>query len=352
MWVVGQRVVAEFEPELGLGTVIEVIGARMIEVSFPIAQVKRRYSQQVAPLRRLVLNPGQKVKSKKGKTLVISEVQEQDGLFRYKSEEGEKVWEHELEHLVEDTTPLSRFLTGDWGHAKNADLRQQAWSLRGKSLHPDTRGLIGSRVSLLPHQLGIASELARREFPRVLLCDEVGLGKTIEAGLIFSSLRALGRANRVLILVPEALEHQWLAEMYRRFQEMFSLVDEERCEQDMLSLGKSSFSMNQKVLCSISFLTENSERLMEAAQEKWDLLIVDEAHRLEWNEEEPSVEWEVIRLLSERSRGLLLLTATPQRQGIETQFGLLHLVDPDRFPNLAHFQEQQTKIQLVAANAK
>jgi ATP-dependent helicase HepA len=352
MWVVGQRVVAEFEPELGLGTVVEVVGARLIEVSFPAASVKRRYSQQVAPLRRLVLNPGQKVKSKKGQTLVISEVQEQDGLFRYKSETGEKVWEHELDHLVEDTTPLSRFLSGNWSHAKNADLRQTAWSLRGKSLHPDTRGLIGSRVSLLPHQLGIASELARREFPRVLLCDEVGLGKTIEAGLIFSSLRALGRANRVLVLVPEALEHQWLAEMYRRFQEMFSLVDEERCEQDMLSLGKSSFSMNQKVLCSISFLAENSERLMEAAQEKWDLLIVDEAHRLEWDEEEPSVEWEIVRLLSERSRGLLLLTATPQRQGLETQFGLLHLVDQDRFPTLQAFKSQNEKVQKVASYAK
>jgi len=352
MWVVGQRVVAEFEPELGLGTVVEVVGARLIEVTFPAAHVKRRYSQQVAPLRRLVLNPGQKVKSKKGQQLVISEVQEQDGLFRYISEDGIKVWEHELDHLVEDTTPLSRFLAGDWSHAKNADLRQQAWELRGKSLHPDTRGLIGSRVSLLPHQLGIASELARREFPRVLLCDEVGLGKTIEAGLIFSSLRALGRANRVLVLVPEALEHQWLAEMYRRFQEMFSLVDEERCEQDMLSLGKSSFSMNQKVLCSISFLTENSERLMEAAQEKWDLLIVDEAHRLEWDEEEPSVEWEIVRLLSERSRGVLLLTATPQRQGVETQFGLLHLVDPDRFPSLQAFKEQNAKVQQVASFAK
>lgn len=352
MWVVGQRVVAEFEPELGLGTVVEVVGARLIEVTFPLAQVKRRYSQQVAPLRRLVLNPGQKVKSKKGQQLVVSEVQEQDGLFRYISEDGIKVWEHELDALVEDTTPLSRFLSGEWSHAKNADLRQQAWKLRGKSLHPDTRGLIGSRVSLLPHQLGIASELARREFPRVLLCDEVGLGKTIEAGLIFSSLRALGRANRVLVLVPEALEHQWLAEMYRRFQEMFSLVDEERCEQDMMSLGKSSFSMNQKVLCSISFLTDNSERLMEAAQEKWDLIIIDEAHRLEWNEEEPSVEWEVVRLLSERSRGVLLLTATPQRQGVETQFGLLHLVDPDRFPSLPAFKEQHARVQQVAAFAK
>ncbi|MBM4304135.1 MAG: RNA polymerase-associated protein RapA [Deltaproteobacteria bacterium] len=352
MWVVGQRVVAEFEPELGLGTVIEVVGARLIEVAFPATQVKRRYSQQVAPLRRLVLNPGQKVKTKEGKVLVVSEIQEQDGLFRYKSEEGGKVWEHELDHLVEDTTPLSRFLSGNWGHGKTADLRQQAWELRGKSLHPDTRGLIGSRVSLLPHQLGIASELARREIPRVLLCDEVGLGKTIEAGLIFSSLRALGRANRVLVLVPEALEHQWLAEMYRRFQEMFSLVDEERCEQDMLSLGKSSFSMNQKVLCSLSFLTENSERLLEAANEKWDLLIVDEAHRLEWNEEEPSVEWEIVRLLSERSRGLLLLTATPQRQGLETQFGLLHLVDPDRFPSLLAFKEQNERVTQVANFAR
>ncbi|NBY19821.1 hypothetical protein EBQ74_06155 [bacterium] len=97
MWVVGQRVVAEFEPELGLGTVVEVVGARLIEVTFPLAQVKRRYSQQVAPLRRLVLNPGQKVKSKKGQQLVVSEVQEQDGLFRYISEDGIKVWEHELD---------------------------------------------------------------------------------------------------------------------------------------------------------------------------------------------------------------------------------------------------------------
>jgi len=106
MWVVGQRVVAEFEPELGLGTVVEVVGARLIEVTFPLAQVKRRYSQQVAPLRRLVLNPGQKVKSKKGQQLVVSEVQEQDGLFRYISEDGIKVWEHELDALVEDTNPL------------------------------------------------------------------------------------------------------------------------------------------------------------------------------------------------------------------------------------------------------
>ena len=70
--------------------------------------------------------------------------------------------------------------------------------------------------------------ISKREFPRVLLADEVGLGKTIEAGLIFSSLKALGRANRVLILVPESLKHQWMAEMYRRFNEMFSVLDADR----------------------------------------------------------------------------------------------------------------------------
>ena len=81
----------------------------------------------------------------------------------------------------------------------------------------------------------------------MLLADEVGLGKTIEAGLIFSSLKSLGRGERVLVLVPEALKHQWLAEMYRRFNEMFSLIDEDRSEQEELSQGTSAFAANQRI---------------------------------------------------------------------------------------------------------
>ena len=92
------------------------------------------------------------------------------------------------------------------------------------------RGLTGGRVDLLPHQMFIATQVAARLLPRVLLADEVGLGKTIEAGLILHRLHLTGRADRVLILVPEPLIHQWFVELLRRFNLLFSLFDEERCE--------------------------------------------------------------------------------------------------------------------------
>jgi len=352
MWQVGQRVTAELEPELGLGGVVAVVPPRWIDVTFPAVGVTRRYAQQGAPLRRLVLTPGQKVQGKDKAVHIISKAHEVKGLYRYEAEDGATLWEHELEGIIADETPLTRFYSGHWAHPNSFRLREQAWKIRAKSLEPELRGLVGPRISLLPHQLSIASDIARREFPRVLRADEVGLGKTIEAGMIYSSLRALGRANRVLIVTPEALENQWLAEMHRRFNEMFSLIDEERSEEEMLSQGKNAFQMNQRIICSLSFLEANPERLEEATGEEWDLLIVDEAHRLTWHKDEPSVEWEVIRLLSEQSRGLILLTATPQHQGVETQFGLLHLVDPKRFCDFDAFKEQIKHMGEVATLAE
>lgn len=85
-------------------------------------------------------------------------------------------------------------------------------------------------MQLLPHQLYIASEVARRHEPRVLLADEVGLGKTIEAGLILHQQLVSGRASRALVVVPDSLVHQWLVEMLRRFNLRFTLLDEARCQ--------------------------------------------------------------------------------------------------------------------------
>src|SRR5690606_31509505 len=90
-------------------------------------------------------------------------------------------------------------------------------------------GLAGPRVQLLPHQLYIADEVASRHAPRVLLADEVGLGKTIEAGLVLHQQLISGRVKRALIVVPTSLQHQWLVEMLRRFNLYFTLLDEARC---------------------------------------------------------------------------------------------------------------------------
>ncbi len=343
VWIKGQRVVAELEPELGLGLVIEIHGGRQIEIYFPAAEVKRRYASQGAPLRRFIISAGQKAKIEDGETFVIKSHTEEKGLIRYKGDKVE-AWEYEIEHVVHDSTPMAQLLTTHSDSPLAFNLRKKAWGLKASHSDPETKGLLGPRVSLLPHQFYVAREIARREFPRALLADEVGLGKTIEAGLIFSSLRSQGRAERVLILTPESLKHQWLAEMYRRFNEMFAVVDEERSTQEKISQGHTAFEMNQKIICSLDFLTDFPDEFEEATDVEWDLIIVDEAHHLQWAKDVPNPQWEMLKVLSACTKGLLLLTATPENHGMETEFGLLTLVDNERFPDFEKFKKDAKKM--------
>ena len=113
----------------------------------------------------------------------------------------------------------------------------------------------------------ILREVTSRQFPRVLLADEVGLGKTIEACLILQRLLAVGRAQRVLILVPESLIHQWFVELLRRFNLWFGLYDEGRCTADEAAEpGRNPFLSSQLALASTSFLAGNESRREQAIE--------------------------------------------------------------------------------------
>ncbi len=351
--VIGQRVLAQNEPELGLGMVVGIQGRNRVEVLFSAAGVVRQYAVHSAPIQRFILRVGQKAVHKNGEGFVITKIEFSENLYCYHgAKKGESVWEYELHHQLEDLGALNQFLLGRWSPHRSYDLRLQGWQLRSQSLDPEVRGLVGARVGLLPHQLYVSRQVASREVPRVLLGDEVGLGKTIEAGLIYCSLRSLGRAGRVLILVPDHLKFQWLAELYRRFSEMFTILDEERSEQEESSQETSPFAVNQRIICSIDFLLENPERLKQAAEVAWDLLIIDEAHHLQWDEEQPSDAWVTAKILADRAHGMLLLTATPRQKGLETQFGLLHLVDPQRFSEFADFRKEMEEIKTTAELAQ
>jgi len=181
----------------------------------------------------------------------------------------------------------------------------------------------------------------------------VGLGKTIEAGLILHHQLLNERAQRVLIVVPESLVHQWLVEMLRRFNLMFSIFDEQRCqnvdtEEASDTYSKNIFLSEQLVLCSLEFLTENKEQYQQALTGEWDLLIVDEAHHLQWTPEKSSTEYQLIEQLANKIQGVLLLTATPEQLGIESHFARLRLLDPDRFPNLETFIAEEENYQPIA----
>jgi ATP-dependent helicase HepA len=209
------------------------------------------------------------------------------------------------------------------------------------------RGLCGMRAGLIPHQLYIAHEVGRRHAPRVLLADEVGLGKTIEAGMIIHQQVLAGRAERILIVVPETLQHQWLVEMMRRFNLHFSIFDEERCIEAFAD-SDNPFDTQQYVLCSLDFLRKSRKRFEQALEGEWDLLVVDEAHHLEWSPEQPSREYQVVEGLAERTPGVLLLTATPEQLGRESHFARLRLLDSDRFFDYQEFVKEEEQYAPVA----
>lgn len=343
----GQRWVSDSEPELGLGVVMKVEFGR-VEIYFPAAREHRQFALKSAPLRRVRFQAGDSIKTHDGRSLDVETVEERQGMLYYLAADGE-ISEADLSDTISFSKPEDRLLAGQVDELRTFDVRVEALKRRAEMRQSSVRGFCGGRVDLLPHQIYIANEVAGRLVPRVLLADEVGLGKTIEASLILHRLHLTGRADRVLILVPEALVNQWFVELYRRFHLTFAIFDEDRCDAiETSEEGANSFLENQLVLCSTRFLAESPNRSQQAQDAGWDLLIVDEAHHLEWSAEGPSPAYALVETLTAKIPGLLLLTATPQQLGPEGHFARLRLLDPNRYADLGQFLTESEHYEEVA----
>jgi ATP-dependent helicase HepA len=343
----GQRWVSDSEPELGLGVVMKAEFGR-VEIFFPAAGEHRQYATKTAPLRRVHFMAGDTVTTHDGKSLEVESVEDRKGMLYYIGTDRE-VSEAELSDTISFSKPEDRLMAGQIDELLAFDVRVEALKRRAEMRQSPVRGFSGGRVDLLPHQMYIASEVAGRLVPRVLLADEVGLGKTIEASLILHRLHLTGRAERVLILVPEPLVHQWFVELYRRFHLTFSIYDEDRC--DVLETeeeGINPFLESQLILCSTTFLASSPSRAQQATEAGWDLLIVDEAHHLEWSPETVSPSYSLVENLASKIPGLLLLTATPQQLGPEGHFARLRLLDPNRYADLGQFLAESEHYEEVA----
>lgn len=345
--VPGQRWTSDSEPELGLGIILRV-EARRVEILFPAAAEQRLYSLTSSHLRRVAFREGDRIRLHDGTELTVQGVREQDGLLAYEAE-GRTVPESGLADTISFSSPKERLFAGRTSDLRTYALRQEALAVWSGILGSPVRGFVGGRIDLIPHQLSIAVEVCSRLAPRVLLADEVGLGKTIEAGLILHRLHLTGRAGRILILVPEPLVHQWFVEMLRRFNLPFSIFDEERCASiEEHQPGINPFLENQLVLCSLGLLTGNRRRAAQSLEAGWDMLVVDEAHHLEWSREGAGIGYRVVESLARITPGVLMLTATPQQLGPEGHFARLRLLDPDRYADLDAFLEETTGYERVA----
>ncbi|MBW7981473.1 RNA polymerase-associated protein RapA [Enterobacillus tribolii] len=351
-FTLGQRWISDTESELGLGTVV-ALDARMVTLLFPAIGENRLYARNDSPITRVMFNPGDTVTSHEGWQLKVEEVIEDNDLLTYvgvradTGESGVALREVLLDSKLTFSKPQDRLFAGQIDRMDRFALRFRARKYQSEQFRLPWSGLRGMRASLIPHQLHIAYEVGQRHAPRVLLADEVGLGKTIEAGMIIHQQLMAGRAERVLIVVPETLQHQWLVEMLRRFNLRFALFDDERYAEARLD-SDNPFDTEQMVICSLSFVRRNKQRLEQMADAGWDLLVVDEAHHLAWSEDAPSREYQAIEQLAQHIPGVLLLTATPEQLGQQSHFARLRLLDPNRFHDYAEFIREQQRYRPVA----
>ncbi len=351
----GQRWASDTEPELGLGILLKSEFGR-VEIYFPAAAEHRQYALESAPLRRILFRPGDKIRTHTDAQLTVESVEttpEGTAIYITSSADGNQSGtaatpESELADTISFSSPEDRLLAGRLDDLATFDLRVRTLAHRARIRQSPIRGFAGARIDLIPHQIHIASEVASRLAPRVLLADEVGLGKTIEACLILHRLHLTGRADRVLIVLPDPLVHQWFVELLRRFNLLFSLFDEARLA--AIEAGEpdaNPFLDSQLVIVSTQFLANAPRRGGQAVAAGWDLLIVDEAHHLEPD----SSAYDLAARLAATIPAVLLLTATPQQLGLEGHFSRLRLLDPDRYSNFEAFVEESNHYTQVAKEA-
>ena len=349
-FAIGQRWISETENSLGLGIITD-LDFRSVTLHFPATNETRIYAVAQAPLTRIVLNKGEQLHHHAGWQGEVLDVQEMNSLLFYlvKNAQGEEIIinEKELSPIISFSQAKDRLFSSQINRSEHFALRYQTLLHQQAQFQSPLRGLRGNRAGLIPHQLHIAQEVGNRVNPRVLLADEVGLGKTIEAGMILQNQLFAEKVQRVLIIVPETLQHQWLVEMLRRFNLHFSLFDEERCE-DFAEQAINPFSTESLIICALDWLKAHPHRVQQAIEAEFDCLIVDEAHHLAWSENAPSAAYLLVEQLANAIPSVLLLTATPEQLGLESHFARLRLLDPERFYDYQAFLKEQENYQPVA----
>ncbi len=329
------------EPELGVGIITEV-SPRTIRLLFPAAESERQYAIASAPIQRLEFKIGDAIRTSDGQKFTVTEIENINNVLTYICGD-QRIPEHELDSVFSFTSPKDRLLGGFYNNNSALNLRIKALQWRAKHLQSPAFGFIGGRIDLIPHQLYVASQTASRQTPRVLLSDEVGLGKTIEACLILHRLLLSGRIGRVLVIVPESLVHQWFVELLRRFNLVFRIIDADYIASQPEDAGN-PFEDDQLALISLAFLMSDQMPPAHALDAGWDMIVIDEAHHIL----EDSPEYERVEHLAAQTKGLLLLTATPEQLGHRSHFARLKLLDPSRYHDFDEFEKEAEHYQHTA----
>jgi superfamily II DNA or RNA helicase len=215
---------------------------------------------------------------------------------------------------------------------------------------------IDSNVIPLPHQIKALRKAISRERVRFLLADEVGLGKTIEAGLIMREMKLRGLIKRILVVSPKGLIMQWIAEMKTHFDEEFRYyAPADFTSYRRIAVKDNIWETSDQIICSLDsvkpvesrkgwtddkLIQFNKDRFQDLVSARWDMVIVDESHRLGGSSDQVA-RHQLGRGLAAAAPYLLLLSATPHQGKSDAFHRLLTLIDKTAFPDLSSITKER-----------
>ena len=226
-----------------------------------------------------------------------------------------------LREIERVSDPMERAEAGQWDQPLRFDFRQMA----ARFLTANKGGqLSNARTELLPHQIFTAHHVVASARRRFLLADEVGLGKTIEAAMVWQALLQRGQARRTLIICPAGLTVQWQEEMLDKFSEFFEIFG-----RDFHTINPRIWDLKTCAIASLDALKREDHKKKLLENRRWDLIVFDEAHRLSareyGNKTEKTLNFQLAEDLKEHTDALLLVTATPH-QGEDNHSRFINLM--------------------------
>ena len=331
-WNIGDYLTHRFNPELGIGRVT-ALEARALLVEFPRSGTTLRLAANTDALIPVDLSPGRPVRitDTREETTIVARLP--DGTLRLANghtASSQALWPLELENAL-----LERLALGDLDDLEDFVTRLDILHLLALREADGLGSFLGGRVRLFPHQLHVAERASASDPVRWLLADEVGLGKTIEAALILNRLVHAGKIDRCLVVAPDALTVQWLGELWRKYHQVFTLLDAQRLADVARDFGPefNPFDAHRRVVIALEMLIERPQLTDQAVRAGIDLLVVDEAQRLRRPPGHPGEPgWRAIAPIAALGRHVLLLSATPLEDDAHGFFRLLQLLRPQEFP--------------------
>ena len=337
-WTPGDYLTHGFNPELGIGRVTALEG-RALLVQFPRSGTTLRLAASTDALIPVDLSPGRPVRITATREETTIAARLPDGTLRLAN--GRAAASHELWPLALEGALLERLALGDLDEVEDFVTRLDILHLLTLREAGGLGSFLGGRIRLFPHQLHVAERASASDPVRWLLADEVGLGKTIEASLILNRLVHAGKVERCLVVAPDALTVQWLGELWRKYHQVFTLLDAPRLADVARDFGAdfNPFDVHRRAVIALEMLVERPQLTSQAVAAGIDLLVVDEAQRLRRPPGHPGEPaWRAIAPIAGLGRHVLLLSATPLEDDAHGFFRLLQLLRPEEFPEDVSFE--------------